>query len=157
MKNLIIFDFLGTLAKMRPPKALVSVKSLSMLAQNNQLAIITGGKETEVMNILKAIGFTKFFPREFIITADDTPLRKPDPKLVQMMRQRGNFDQIVFIGDLVRDYKLAQKSGIKFVFVGKRKIGDAQLGYATSQIEKVITNLLLSGSNSGSPSTSLRN
>ena len=147
MKNLIIFDFLGTLAKMRPAKGLISAQSLEILSQENDLGIITGGQRTEVLNILEKIQLTHFFDQNLIISASDSPLRKPDPGLVDMIKTKGEFDQIIFVGNMMKDYKLAKNSGIKFVFVGKKRIGDAQLGYNTSEIEKVITNLLLSRGN----------
>lgn len=46
MQNLdtIIFDFAGTLVKMRPAILLVDSKLLKRLASNYKLGILTGGK-----------------------------------------------------------------------------------------------------------------
>ncbi len=148
MKNLIVFDFLGTLAKMRPAKGLISSSSLEILAKDNALGIITGGQRSEVLNILEKTGLSQFFDQNLIISASDTPLRKPDPRLIEMIKSRGDFNIIIFVGDMIKDFKLAKSAGIPFVFVGKKKVGDAQLGYDTSEIEKVIAKLLLSGGKS---------
>lgn len=145
MKNLIIFDFLGTLVKMRPAKGLISAQSLEILSKDNALAIITGGQRTEVMNILRKLDYLKYFDQNLIITASDTPLRKPNPKLLEMIKARGKFEQIIFIGDMLKDFNFALNTGIPFIFIGKKRIGDAQLGYDTTQIEKVVMNLLSSG------------
>lgn len=141
MKNLIIFDFLGTLASMRPPKLLINKSVLEANKRQSYLAIISGGPKTEINNILIKLGINDLF--DLVITKDDTNLRKPNPKLIELVREKFLVKKTIYVGDTLKDFKMASNANISFIFIGKRKIGDSQLNYNYQLVEEAIDKLLI--------------
>lgn len=114
---LIIFDFAGTLVKMRPAKLLLPKSMLNNIARSFTLGILTGAKRTETLNILKKTKTLSLFDRDYIFTKDDTNLRKPDPKLFKQFFKVSNEQIILYIGDSSNDAKMAREAGINFINV----------------------------------------
>lgn len=138
-KSYIIFDFLGTLVQMRPPSLYISKNILLSLSRNYQLGIITNGKRAEVINILTKLGVIDLF--ETVITKDDTSLRKPDPMLFSQF----NGQIVVYVGDTLKDYRMAKSANIPFIYIGRMKIGVSQLNFKRELVEEAINKLLSSG------------
>lgn len=141
---MIIFDFAGTLVEMRPPQLLVRRGLLRRLSRRYQLAILTGGNRKEVINILKKLTIKNYFDEAFIVTKSDTGLRKPDPRLLKSLLSLGKTNKAVYIGDKIKDYRMAAALGVKFIYVGKRKLGNIQLRYDITLVEGAINKLLSS-------------
>lgn len=115
----VIFDFAGTLVKMRPATLLVKKSFLEYLATKYKLGIVTGGQRTEVLNILSKLRAEKLFPSENIITKDDTNLRKPDPRLLLNLVERLGSKKAIYIGDTEKDRKMANLASVTFLEPGK--------------------------------------
>jgi phosphoglycolate phosphatase-like HAD superfamily hydrolase len=109
----LVFDFSNTLVKMRPAKLLLPKSKLRRLSQFYKLAIVTGAKKTEVVNILTKLKIKRLF--RTIITKDDTSLRKPDPKLFKLIID--STCVILYIGDSPNDAKMAKEANINFLNV----------------------------------------
>lgn len=117
MKNdLIIFDFAGTLVRMRPPVLLIDRSLLFQYFKKYKLAIVTGGKRRETLNILDKLKIKTFFPDLSIITKDDTVLRKPNPKLLYLAVEEYRAIAPIYVGDKTRDRKMAESAGIPFIY-----------------------------------------
>lgn len=112
-KSTIVFDLNGTLVKMRPAKLLLPKQLISKLSIKYNLAIITGAKRSETLNILKKIGIFELFNTSYIITKDNTPLRKPNPDLFNCIPNTKN--TILYIGDTSNDAKMAKEADINFL------------------------------------------
>lgn len=121
MKKVIIFDFSGTLVKMRPPELLANKNILRALSKKYYLAIITGARKSETLNILNKLAITNLFA--LITTKDDTTFRKPDSILFNVVKETFRAKGYVYIGDTRKDYYFAKNSRIPFLYVGKRNIG----------------------------------
>lgn len=117
--DLIIFDFAGTLVKMRPPTLLINRSLLKQYSKKYQLAIVTGGKRTETINILNKLNICELFRDEYIITKDDTRFRKPAPELLRLVVKKAGTYSPLYIGDTARDRKMAQSAGIPFIYSQK--------------------------------------
>lgn len=94
---------------------------IDLLSKHYVLGIQTGGaREHFLRNALNAkIDLKKF---SFVITASENPLPKKDPKYFDLAFKELNklgVDQkeVLFVGDSVFDYSLAQRAGIHFVGV----------------------------------------
>ncbi|MBL7036312.1 HAD family hydrolase [Candidatus Microgenomates bacterium] len=111
LKKYIIFDFAGTIVKMRPAKLLVKKELLLKISTKYNLGIITGAKKTETMNILSKLGINKLFST--IITSEDSILKKPNPKLFPIL------PIIAYVGDTKKDFYFAKNAGITFFRVNK--------------------------------------
>lgn len=121
MRDLIIFDFAGTLVKMRPPRLLVNKNKLFALCDKYALGIITGARKAEVLKILNKLEIVDCF--SILVAKDDCKYQKPERKLFLFLRQRIKFGKVYYVGDTLKDYKFAVNSGIPFLYVGKKKIG----------------------------------
>ncbi len=143
MKNkkiTIIFDFAGTLVKMRPSKLLIAKDLLSQLSQNLDLGLITGAKRSETNNILLKLNIRDYF--DFIIAKDDTPFRKPDIRLFREVKRKVTSGKIIYIGDSVKDFVFAKNAKIKFCYIGKRKYGVYQNQDINQIINFIVKNFL---------------
>lgn len=118
---IIIFDFAGTLVRMRPATLLIPKSLLRRIAQKYKLGIITGGKRAEVRNIIKKLKINQYFRDNLIITKDDTLLRKPDPRLLQLIMKRSGNKKVVYIGDRITDYIMARDAQVPFFQVTRDK------------------------------------
>lgn len=114
-KLAIIFDFSGTLVKMRPASLLIRKQFLKNASKKYKLGIITGAKRTETINITTKLGLLKLFPA--IITKDDTRLRKPNPKLLEMIERKLSAKIAVYVGDSKKDKLMAEAKGVPFIMV----------------------------------------
>lgn len=114
MKNkYIIFDFSNTLVKMRPATLLLPSRTLKRLSFSYNLAIITGAKKAEALNILNKLRIKNYFVQ--ILTKDEVSLRKPNPKLFDLVT---NVNKIVlYIGDGKNDAKMAKDAKINYLNV----------------------------------------
>jgi phosphoglycolate phosphatase-like HAD superfamily hydrolase len=112
MKNkFVIFDFSGTLVRMRPATLLTDKNLICQLSRKYPLGIITGAKKSETNNILRKLSMENIFSQ--VITADDSGLRKPDPNLF--------FTKPMFyIGDTKKDELFAKNAKVKFLRVNKK-------------------------------------
>lgn len=124
MRDIIIFDFSGTLVKMRPAKLLLQRKLLLKLNNKYKLAIVTGAKGKETINILNKLKIKDNF--SIIVTKDDSNFRKPNQKLFLLIKNKIVFNKAWYVGDKLKDYEFATNSGIEFLFVGKKKVGVKQ-------------------------------
>lgn len=115
----IIFDFAGTLVKMRPATLLIDRVYLNNLSKKYKLAIITGGARAEVLNILRKLKINQYFQVENIITKDDTILRKPNPILLKMVIKKIRATKSLYIGDNSKDFKMANMARIPFIYSQK--------------------------------------
>ncbi len=111
-KEYIFFDFSGTIAKMRPGKLLVNVSLLKELSEKYCLGIVTGGRKSEVNNILKKFGVAQIFTK--VITADDTRFRKPNPKIISKLKIN------TYIGDSKKDEEFAKNLKVPFFRINKK-------------------------------------
>jgi len=125
--SLIIFDLQGTLVKsMRPPILNGSVTTIQKLAQKNVLSIFTGATRTETLNILNRLNISQFFsPKNIVIKGSFS--KKPNPEAVFWLISNNQPDKTYYIGDTRKDYKTAKNAKIPFVYVGKQKLGIAQI------------------------------
>lgn len=114
-RHLIIFDFAGTLATMRPATLLIPKDLLMRLARKYKLGIITGGKRAEVKNIINKLKISQYFGDNLIITKDDTVLRKPDARLLQLIMKRSGVKRAIYIGDSIKDYTMAKNAQVPFL------------------------------------------
>lgn len=92
-----------------------------VLRNNRKVAVLTAMESKSVKEELKNMGFPldKF---EFIQGAEHTIFHKPDPRVFDpvkgMIRDNGIIkDEIVYVGDAIRDYKAANGFGIDFIGV----------------------------------------
>ena len=108
----IFFDLSGTLVKMRPATLLVNLSLLKDLTKKYSLGIITGARRTETVNILNKLKIYKRF--KIIITADDSRLKKPDPRLFP------KFKISAYIGDAKKDVIFARNANITFFRINKK-------------------------------------
>lgn len=129
-KPLVIFDFAGTLVKMRPPSLLLEKGLIVKLSQSYFLGILTGGKKAEVLNILNKLDIKSYFQDENIITKDETNFRKPNPQLLQLLTR--NTTCVAYIGDTCKDSQMAKAVGVRFILADK-------------SVAQKINELLLSG------------
>lgn len=113
-RNTIVFDFSGTLVKMRPPVLLVKKGVLENLAKRYQLGIVTGARRTETLNILTKLNIKKMFSA--IISKDDTKFRKPDPKLLMIVEKKLAAKVTAYIGDSKNDRVMAKAKKVPFIF-----------------------------------------
>ena len=101
---------------MKPyPDALVTINTL---LEKYLIGILTASSKKLVLDDFQRLKFPidKFVN---IQTAEDTNVHKPDPKvfdpLLQILKEKGvNKNEIVYIGDSVRDYLAARDAGIDF-------------------------------------------
>lgn len=121
MKNIdtIVFDFAGTLVKMRPATLLVKKSFLEQLSKKYRFGIVTGGKRAEVLNILFKLEIDKLFPSYSVVTKDDTNLRKPNPNLLLILLKRLESKNTIYTGDTAKDRKMANLASVTFLEPGK--------------------------------------
>ena len=111
-KPFILFDYAGTLVRMRPASLLVNKSILINLSMNYRFGIITGAKKVETLNIIRKLKINDLF--SLVITADDTDLRKPNAKLFPKT------EVAFYIGDSKKDEVFAKNGNIAFFRVNKK-------------------------------------
>ncbi|MBU3064753.1 alpha/beta fold hydrolase [Nocardia sp. NEAU-G5] len=82
--------------------------------------IISSGAHDLVMQDLRELGVAGYFDE--VYAQENSPARKPDPRVlhgpIDMLRRQGiDRDDIVYIGDSVRDLRAAHGNGVAFVAV----------------------------------------
>ena len=134
IKKCIIFDFAGTLVKMRPATLLIPLDMLQQLSRKYQLGIITGGGRAEVWNIIKRLGICAYFPRKMVITKDDTNLRKPNARLLAFAMSQFGVTSAVYVGDSTKDQQMAKATHMLFYRIGnKESIGQIAASLVSSR------------------------
>ncbi len=115
-KNIIIvFDFSGTLVRMRPPKLLLSRKALINLSKSYKMVIITGATKAETTNILKKLDIVECF--SLVISKEASIYSKPNPKLFDIVKTEYKDSVAIYLGDSKSDQTFAGLSQVPFLLV----------------------------------------
>lgn len=91
-----------------------------LAARSVRMEIVTGGSRALVTQDLDALGLTGHFAR--IYGHEETPFHKPDPRVLDVVLEnlaRGGYApaDLLFIGDSVRDFRVAEARAVPFVGV----------------------------------------
>lgn len=96
-----------------------AVETLKTLVTKFKVGIVTASSYDLVVPDLKTLGFpvNEFFK---IQTAEDTTVHKPDPKVFDPILQELKLqnilpNEVVYIGDALRDYQAATGAGLHFI------------------------------------------
>lgn len=96
-------------------------KAIAYLKQNYTISAVTASSKHVIFNDLKDARFDldDFF---YIQTAEDTKFHKPDPRvfdslLTRLEGEKIRPNEIIYIGDSIRDYQAAKKAGLQFLAV----------------------------------------
>jgi phosphoglycolate phosphatase-like HAD superfamily hydrolase len=111
----------NTIRKQYPYEPVGNISGLlQKLAQENEIGILTNSTPEGTDYKLNCLGFPEskrnFF--EFIYHKENSVAPKPDPRQIQIINSNGfSLDEMVYIGDNVRDFEFASAGGISFYAV----------------------------------------
>ncbi len=100
---------------MNNEKWLLEKSVLTSLIKKHKLAIFTGRPANEAHNALRNSTTSRFF--KAVITADDTPNKKPAPDGINMVLGSLKSNSAVYIGDSIDDLQAARAANIDFIGV----------------------------------------
>jgi phosphoglycolate phosphatase-like HAD superfamily hydrolase len=133
----------------RPEAAKGAPELLEHLAARSvRMEILTGGSRALITQDLDALDLTRHFAR--IYGHEETPFHKPDPRvlddvLANLAGGGHNLAELVYIGDSVRDFRVAAARAVPFVAVlsGLEPAADfVAAGLPPEQIVDDLTQLL---------------
>jgi HAD superfamily hydrolase (TIGR01549 family) len=105
-------------AEKRCPGLLPGVyETLTRLRERFTLGLVTSGSKSRVLKDVERTGVRAFF--QIIVTGDDIRAPKPAPEGLELaMRGLGmGPDEVVYVGDALADYEMAQACGVHFLGV----------------------------------------
>ncbi len=95
-----------------------------------KLAIVTATTKSSLMNDFKTLGIDQNL-FDYVQTEDDTIFHKPDPRVLDpvkdWIKDKGiDFSEVLCVGDHFHDMQTAQDAGFKFIGVGTGLISPEQ-------------------------------
>ena len=93
-------------------------KALKEISHSNaKLAIVTSRNRNQAERLVSAAGLADTFPT--LVTWGDTNSHKPSPEPLQFaIRQMGETDAAVYLGDRLEDYQAAMAADAQFIGIG---------------------------------------
>jgi phosphoglycolate phosphatase len=121
-----------------------SIGVVNQLLPLYQIGIVTAATAELIMVDLELLHFP-YHELTFIQTADDTPVHKPDPKvfepaLKKLKDKTIKPEEVLYVGDDLRDYYAATGAGIQFVGIARK--ADNPFKEVKANIIKNLTELL---------------
>jgi len=128
---------------MRPHRG--AVAAIKSLKKHYLIAALTSSSRSV---ILKDLEDSKYNLKDFyfIQTSEDTPYHKPDsevfiPTLVKLKKLKINPENIIYVGDAIRDYEAAKKARFNFIGVLSGLTSKKEFETAGLNSKNIISNL----------------
>ncbi len=111
------------LDSVQPHQELVNV--LKKLSENHKIGILTNGVGEVQRKKIEKLGIEEHVDE--IIISNPEGVRKPDPKIFQLAKERLNAENYIYIGDTYEEDILpAKEQGFKTIYVSGEKEADLQ-------------------------------
>lgn len=118
-------------------KCLVNKSVLENLVKKGlSLGIATGRPRNEAFFAISNFNLQPFFPKDFIITLEDSPREKPFPDPLLIAQQVMKIQNPVYVGDSINDVEASKKAKMPCIYVGE-KLGDIQISSVNEILEVI--------------------
>jgi HAD superfamily hydrolase (TIGR01509 family) len=89
--------------------------------RNIRIAIVSGGHSSYITQLLDMLGISEYF--DYIVSADDTEFRKPDPRVFLLASERFNLkpEECLVIEDSYSGCRGARNAGMRLVWMRPEK------------------------------------
>lgn len=141
MNGTIIFDLEGTLVDVGGPtfsQVFISESQLQRLAQEYEIAIVTGATREQLMYVLENSFLGEYFTSENTVTKDDCSAAKKTGEPFQLITAQDSFRRYVILGDSEGDRLGAEVLGIPFVLVSSTALANDKLKFQSYLAEAVV-------------------
>lgn len=116
---------------------LINRHLLKLLAKKYKLGIASGRTKFETLFAFKKFKILDFFPEKYLVTDDDTTLKKPNPAPLLEAKKRMEVKKPIYIGDTVNDVLAAKNANMPCVYIGSEKLGDYQIKNVNQLMEVI--------------------